>query len=178
MFDRDKLAVVRHLLEEHGTIREQIKLLGDSITDREALTALQKAHAEWMPGRPVGGLPEKQKRLYQLMSSLEEGLSTHFADEDKVLPPILGELLAKAIKLDHRELEEEIVKVKSIVAYLDTEESSREQVLSKESNTQDMLSSMIQKKVAHMDGEEMILNMALRALEHKERLRLVRATDE
>ena len=174
----DKLVVVRHLLDEHQTVRQHMKLVGDSLSDQEAISALQKAHADWIPGRPGAALPEKQKRLYQLMSSLEEGLANHFNYEERVLPPILGELLVEALRLDHRELKEEIGKFKSIVANLDIEESSREKLLSKESRMREMLGSIIRKKAEHLDREEMLLDMARRALEERERPRLVGAADD
>lgn len=172
----DKLVVVRHLLDEHRAIREHIKLVGDSMSDPEAILALQKAHAEWIPGRLGAALPEKQKRLYQLMSSLEEGLTNHFDHEERVLPPILGELLVEALGLDHRELKEEIGKAKSIVANLGIEESSREELLYKESRIREMLGSIIQKKAEHLDIEEILLDMARRALEERAKQRLVEAT--
>jgi len=174
----DKLAVVRHLVDEHRTIAEHIKLVGDSMSDPEAIFALQKSRGDWIPGRPGAALPEKQRRLYQLMSSLEEGLTHHFDHEERVLPPILGELLVEALGLDHRELKEEIGNAKSIVADLDIEESSREELLYKESRIREMLGSIIQKKAEHLDREEILLDMARRALEERERPLLAEAADD
>ena len=142
----------------------------------QGIISLQKAHAEWIPGRPGAALPEKQQRLYQLMSSLEEGLTNHFDHEERVMPPLLGELLVKALGLDHRELKEEIGKAKSIVANLAIEESSREELLYEESRIHEMLGSIIQKKMEHLYREEILLDMARRALEEIERPRLVEAT--
>ena len=174
----DKLVVVRHLLDEHQTVRQHMKLVGDSLSDQEAISALQKAHADWIPGRPGAALPEKQKRLYQLMSSLEEGLTNHFDHEERVLPPILGKLLMAALGLDHRDLKEEIDKAKSIVANLGIEESSREELLSKESRMREMLGSIIRNKAEHLDKEEILLDMARRALEERERSSLAEAADD
>ena len=48
---QDKLAIIKRIIDEHQTIKEHIKLVGDSVSDQEALTALQKAHADFIPGR-------------------------------------------------------------------------------------------------------------------------------
>ena len=55
---QDKLAVVKYIQDEHRTISEHMKLMGNSISDPEALLALQKAHVDWIPGRPGAALLE------------------------------------------------------------------------------------------------------------------------
>ena len=47
----DSLAIINKVIEEHQAIRRNIKLVGDSIPDQEALTALEKVRADFIPGR-------------------------------------------------------------------------------------------------------------------------------
>jgi hemerythrin len=163
---QDKLAIIKRVIDEHQTIRKHIKLVGDSVSDQEALTTLQKAHADFIPGR-LEVASEKQNKLQQAMSFLEEGLKNHFAFEEKVLPPLLGELLMQALVLEHREISREIDEAISTVANTRLEGLSREELVSKESHTQQMIDSICQLVEEHATKEEAILEMIRRAVEKK-----------
>ena len=161
---QDKLAIIRRILDEHQTIKGHLKLVGDSVSDQEALAALQKAHADFIPGR-LEVVSEKQRKLQQTMSALEEGLKNHFAFEEKSLPPLLGELLMQALVLEHREIRNEIDEAKSTVESIKLEGLSREELLSKESHIQQMIDNICQLVEEHATKEEAILEMVQRALE-------------
>ena len=161
---QDKLAIIRRIIDEHQTIKGHLKLVGDSVSDQEALAALQKAHADFIPGR-LEVMSEKQKKLQQTMSALEEGLKNHFAFEEKSLPPLLGELLMQALVLEHREIKNEIDEAKSTVESIKLEGLSREKLISKESHMQQMIENICQLVEEHATKEEAILEMVQRALE-------------
>ncbi len=163
---KDYLAIIKRVIEEHQTIREHVKLVGDSISDREALATLEKASTDWIPGRGKA-LSERQNRLLRTISSLEEGLKHHFAFEEKALPPLLGELLMQALILEHREIMKELVEAKSIVANTKLEGLRRDELLFQESHMQDMIHSIYQLNEGHLTKEEAILYMVQRALEEK-----------
>jgi len=161
---QDKLAIIRRIIDEHQTIKGHLKLVGDSVSDQEALAALQKAHADFIPGR-LEVMSEKQKKLQQTMSALDEGLKNHFAFEEKALPPLLGELLMQALVLEHREIKNEIDEAKSTVESIKLEGLSREKLISKESHMQQMIDNICQLVEEHATKEEAILEMVQRALE-------------
>lgn len=163
----DELTIINRIIEEHQNIRSYIKLVGDSIPDREALSSLSKTRAHWVPGRP-DILAEKQKKLEQTISFLDEGLRNHFAYEEKVLPPILGELFMRALVLDHQKVREEIDGAKSTVLGTKLEGLSREELLAKESEIQQVIESMCQTFEDHATREEVILGMLQRALQEKQ----------
>lgn len=163
---QDKLAIIKRIIDEHQTIKGHVKLVGDSVSDEEALAALQKAHADFIPGR-LEVMSEKQKKLQQTMSALDEGLKNHFAFEEKALPPLLGELLMQALILEHREIKNEIDEAKSTVESIKLEGLSREELLSKESHIQQMVGGICQLVEEHATKEEAILEMVQRALEEK-----------
>ncbi len=163
----DYLTTIRRIIEWHQTLREHIRLVGDSLSDREALTILKRARADWVPGRPEI-LAEKQKKLQRAISSLNEGLKNHFAYEEKYLPPILGELFMRALILDHQEIREKIKENESIVANIKLEGLSRDESLSQESYIQQVIESSCQLFEEHATREEIILEMLRRALEDKE----------
>ena len=160
----DKLAIIKRVIDEHQTIRRHVKLVGDSISDQEALLSLQKASADWIPGR-LEVLAEKHDKLRQTIGFLDEGLKNHFAFEEKALPPLFGELLMKALLLEHKEITDEINRVKSVVAGTKLEGSSREELLSREADIQQMINSICELVEEHAGKEETILEMLQRALE-------------
>jgi hypothetical protein len=162
----DELAIINRVIEEHATIKGHVKLVGDSVTDHEALASLEKARADWIPGRPEI-LSEKQKKLQQTISSLEEGLGNHFALEERSLPPLLGELLMQSLVLEHRKIKKEIDVVKSMAAGIKLEGLSRDELLAKESQMQQMVDKLHQLVEEHATREEIILDMIQSALAEK-----------
>ncbi len=122
----DSLTVINRLIEQHQAIRGHLKLVGDSISDAEAVASLEATQDDWIPGRP-GILAEKQKKLQQMLRSLDEGLKNHFAFEEEALPPLLGELFMRALILDHQQINKEIDEARSTVAATGLEGLSREE---------------------------------------------------
>lgn len=159
----DNLAIINKVIEEHQIIRGHVKLVGDSTSDQEAIASLTGARADWIPGRPEI-LAEKQKRLQQALSFLDEGLKNHFAFEERVLPPLLGDLFVRAITLDHREIIKEIDEAKSLVTDIKLEGLSRDELLSKESHIQQVIERITDLVEDHAIEEEVVLGMAERAL--------------
>jgi hemerythrin len=162
---QDKLAIIKRIIDEHQNIKQHVKLVGDSVSDQEALTALQKEHSNFIPGR-LEVISEKQKRLQQTMAFLEDGLKNHFAFEEKVLPPLLGELLAQALALEHREIIREIKEDKSIVANISLKGLSREELLEKEAHIEQVIDTLLQLIEEHAAREETVLGMIRSALEN------------
>ena len=162
----DSLAIINRVIEEHQRIREHVKLVGDSVNDPEALKSLEKARADWIPGR-LEAVSEKQKRLQQTLSALGEGLKRHFDFEEEALPPLLGELLMQSLIIDHRAMMKGIDEAKSIAADIKIEGLSRDELLSKEASIQQMVNDICQLVEEHAAREETILEMVKRALEEK-----------
>ena len=163
----DKLAIINRVIAEHQTIGQHVKLLGDSVSDEEALKSLEGARADWIPGR-LEAVSEKQKRLQQTMNALDEGLRRHFAFEEKALPPLLGELLMQSLILEHREIKERIDEAKSIAADTKLEGLSRDELLSEEAHMQHIVANIGHLVEEHAAREEAVLAMMQRALGEKD----------
>ena len=163
---QDNLAIIKKVIEEHQTIREHVKLVGDSIPDQEAMTALERARADWIPGQ-LEVLSGKHKKLQQTISALEEGLKNHFAFEGKVLPPLLGELIMRALIIEHREIGREINNAKLVVINTNLEGLNRKELLLKELDIQQMIDIICSLIEEHATREEAILEMVRVALEEK-----------
>jgi len=163
---QDDLAIIRKVIDEHESIRRHVKLVGDSISDQEALPGLERVRADWVPGR-LGTLAEKEDKLQQAIGFLDEGLQNHFAYEEKVLAPLLGELFMRALVLDHQEIRKEIDAAKSIVTEAKLEGLSREELLNKESHIQQVIKNMCYLIEEHAYKEETILEMLQKVLDKK-----------
>ena len=162
----DELAIINQVIEEHRKVRRHLKLAGDSLTDREAIASLQKARTDWVPGR-LEILAEKQKKLQQTVSALEEGLMHHFSYEEKNLPPILGELLTRTLLIEHREIRKGLDDVKNVISGSKLEGLNREQCLIEESKMHDFINNLGQAIDEHAHREEIILDMIQRALQER-----------
>lgn len=159
----DYLAEIEKIVEEHQTIRDGVKLVGDSVSDQEALNSLRSIHSDWVPGQPEL-LPEKQNRLRQTVSFLDEGLRNHFAAEEKVLPLVLGEFLMQALRLEHQEILEAISRAKSVTADTKLEGLSQEELMSKDLEMKNVVNNLSHLINGHAEKEELMLEMVKRVL--------------
>jgi len=163
----DNLAIISRIINEHQTIRGHVKLVGDSVSDEEAMERLERVRADFSPGQaPL--LSEKHDRLRQTMAYLDEGLRNHFAFEEKFLPPLLGELIMRALVLEHSKIASSIDNVKAIVAVAKLEGLGREELIARESRMQQAIYEMCHLVEEHAAREETVLGMVQRGLQDKE----------
>jgi hypothetical protein len=162
----DNLKIVDRVIKEHNTIREHVKLIGDSVSDLEALFSLQKARPDLILSS-TEALSEKQDKLQQTISALDEGLKNHFSFEEKLLPPLFGEFLMQALILEHREIKKKIDETKSLVTNTKLEGLSQRELLSQKVQIQQKVEGILQLVEEHAGKEETILKMLKKALEAK-----------
>ena len=155
---------VTRLREEHQAISEHLKLVGDSVSDREALRSLRGAHTDWVPSRPEI-LGKKLEKLQQTLSLLEEGLRNHFAFEENNLPPLCGDLLMKAILVDHQEIRKKLDEAKSIVFSNKLDSLSEDELTSLESRTKEAVDNVLNVVEEHARKEQVVLEMMRAVLE-------------
>ena len=164
--DFAKLRRINMIVDEHRTIRKHVKLVGDSVPDKEALGRLKKTRNDWAPERS-DVLSEKLDKLQQTLSFLDEGLKNHFSFEGKNLPPLCGDLLMRAILLEHKEIEKKIDEAKSMVASFASEGLNEEELASRGSQVQQMIGNLLNLVEEHATREETVLKMMQRVLEEK-----------
>jgi len=160
----DSLATIRKVIEEHQLIRGHLKLVGDTVSDREAVADLEEARIDWIPGRPQS-LVEIKENLQQALSSLDEGLKNHFTFEEEALPPLLGEVFMKAIRLDHQEIMKALQQAKTMSTDTKLVGLSRDELMHKEAETQQTINNLCQLVEEHASKEETILEMLQKGLE-------------
>lgn len=160
----NSLSIVNGVIEEHHAVRGHMKLVGDSVTDLEALFTLQKARPDWILGT-LEEIRKRQEKLLQTVSSLDEGLGNHFAYEEKVLPPLFGELLMRALALQHERIKVKTHEVKSLVRNSSPEALNQKELLATKSRIQRAVEHLLQLVEDHAAKEETILQMLREALE-------------
>ena len=162
----DSLEIIKQTIAAHRVIRGHIKLVGESIPDKEALFNLSLQSPNWLPGQTR--LTEKQQKLQQTLSALDEGLQNHFAFEEKHLPPLLGELATRALLVDHHQIKDEISNAKSLVAGIEPATLSPEALISRQSLIHQRINELREMIEDHARREEIVLEWLKRALEEKE----------
>ena len=160
----DHLAIIDKITTEHHSIRDHVRLVGDSLNDIEALFSLQRAHAGLIQAS-VEDLASKRLQLQRVLNQIDEGLRNHFAYEEKSLESLFGEALTKALKHEHHEIRTQIEVAKEIVAETDLEGLDQKEKLSSKSSLQQAVSSICQSVEQHAALEEQILRMLRKSLE-------------
>lgn len=163
----DNLKIIRDIISEHHSLKRHVKLVGDSVTDLEALFRLQQVHAGWTQSS-IETLSKKQEQLLQAVSFLDEGLRNHFAFEEKAFPMLLGEAVMKALLLEHQDISRRLGEVKALVTGISPEAVSQGELLSRKTQLQQKISGLCQMVEEHAADEEVVLKMVKRSLEGEE----------
>lgn len=154
----DQRDLIARVLEQHRAVQSHAARVQGSLAEQEALASLEKARLDWTPGR-FESLLEKRERLRQELATLDADLSEHFQFEEKTLPPLVGEFLARAFRLQHRHIRREIAEARSAVADAKLEGLAREELLLEESRVQQRISLVLQLVEEHRAKEELVLEM-------------------
>jgi len=162
----DYLELIKRLVEQHRTIRSQIRQAGQSISDLEAISDLQKQYEGWVLSSERE-LAEKKKNLQTSISSMVDGLNKHFEYEEKSLPPLMGDVLMQALLIEHRVLRKEMDRSIQVLSELEVQGFSREELLLRKSRMRQVMDSLYQMIEEHAGKEEMIFSMMQKALEER-----------
>ncbi|OGO02744.1 MAG: hypothetical protein A2Y91_01875 [Chloroflexi bacterium RBG_13_54_8] len=159
----DDLATIRKVIAAHHAVRRDVKSVGDSVSDLEALFSLQQSQSGWAQGS-IETLSKKREQLMQTIRLLGDGLKNHFAQEEKLLPPLFGEGLMKALLLEHRDIRKKLEEAEAMLTSTTLEGLSQEELLYKKARFQQMISNTCQMVEEHAGHEELILRMLERGL--------------
>ncbi len=162
----DNLAIINRVIQEHQRLRGNIKQVGDSVNDMEAVFSLQQAYSGWTLSS-MEAVSERQKQMVQTGGLLGIGINNHCACEGRDLPPLFGELLMQGLLLEHAGIRATIVKVKSLLADTQFTQMGQEKLLHEKSHIQQFINALFQEVEEHAAKEETILNMMKKALEKK-----------
>lgn len=160
----NRLEIIRHIIEFHHTIRNELQRIGQSINDLEALFQLRSEYSSWSQSS-IENLAESKTKLRETLKSLEEGLRKHFAYEEDNLPPILGEVMMKGLLVEHRAIRQEIKAADNLVFSTEYDSTGYEEAVLQKSRLQQAISNLAQSIENHASREETVLDMARKGLE-------------
>lgn len=159
---------LKQVIDEHQEITANLNLVAESIGDRKALEVLKKAEAETI-GDLSQPLSAKIEKILSSLTALEEGLKHHYDLEHETLPPIVGEVLMEALEIQHAEMLTEIESACSTLARSKAEHMTPQDRIVEEALMDALLERITREKEWHMVKEEAILDMAMVALEAREK---------
>ncbi len=160
----ESLATITRVISQHHEIRVHVRLVGDSISDEEAVCTLRAASADWIPGRQ-GAVVDRQQKLQQTLCYVQEGLKNHFAVEESILPLFMDETLLRALLLDHRRIADELASARSTVAAMQLEGLDREGLLIKEAHIRQLVDHLCHLIEDHTTKEDIVLDMMGKAVQ-------------
>ncbi len=161
----DILKSVQKISSEHQSIRQHIKLAGDTVNDIDAMITLQKVSSEWTQSS-LEELVNKQQQLQQALSLLEHGLKNHFALEEETLPPVLGKFLTKALISEHRNISKQIENAKAVLGEGGLEKLEQPELLEKKSVIREVVNKLYNTLETHANHEEVLFMMIKKGLEN------------
>ncbi len=163
MSTTDNLAIIRHVMLEHHDIRAELKQVGESVNDIEAVFNLHNVLSGWSQSS-MEALSEKQGHLQRTMDRLERGLKRHFDFEEETLPLLFGELLMRALVSEHEGIRDDINNAEVMIG-VPLEELSQSELLSRKTAVQKTIDALSQRVDTHAAEEEVVLRMIQRELE-------------
>jgi len=161
---KENLATITRVIGEHHETRVHVRLVGDSISDEEAVCALREARANWIPGRQ-GAAVDRQQKLQQTLCYVEDGLKNHFAVEETILPLFMDEMLVRALLLDHRRIADKLANTRATVADMQLDGLDREALLVKETDIRQLVDHLCHLIEDHTTKEDIVLDMMGRAVQ-------------
>jgi hemerythrin len=159
----ERLKVIQIVIDEHRMIRDNVKLVDDTVSDSEAVTLLNETHSNLNP-QQMDAVDHSHKELQGAINLLDQGLQNHFTVEDKTLPSLLGELLMEALRIEHNDIISLVNEVKAAITNFNLEGLNREEMLYKEFNLQKVINNLTEQIEQHAAKEEAMLNMMKRVI--------------
>lgn len=161
---KDALEVINSVLSQHSTITDHVKDTSNKMNDIDAIFDVQREtyKVAWSSSS-VADLLEKRDQLREKIQVLEDGLSKHFAYEEKVFPLVLGEILLKDILSDHSKVSEQTEKVKKCLNSLQGLE--KDELYSKRTELLESVNKLSDTITNHAHNEDRVLNMIKKVFE-------------
>ena len=158
------LAVLERIMEEHRLMVDRLKLAGDAISDLEAARRLEKANVAFTEKRSEPFL-ERLEAVLKELATIEAGVREHYRREEEELPPILGAVLARSLKMQHRHLVSDIESAVEAISRCRASGLSPDDRLNEEMLASALILRIYRETTEHMQAEDVVLAWAKIALE-------------
>lgn len=115
----ERMPNIESLMNEHSAIRGQMELVRVLTQEWDKLLAPQENVLK--SAEKLSTVAEKRRSLTQAVGYLEDGLKHHHSHEEAVMPPLSGDLIWKAIQLEHGEMLESLDRIDNLLLNSDIE---------------------------------------------------------
>ncbi|MFH0942017.1 MAG: hemerythrin domain-containing protein [Chloroflexota bacterium] len=157
-----ELEIIDQVIAQHQIIRLSLQGVQSSLTDFDALFSMQKAQSGWAQSS-VDKLQDQKQQFQDALSRVQKGLSDHFSWEERVLPPLLGEALTKALIFVHSEIRQQLEKTVTLVNDSTLKGPNQKDRLTEKLGVQNGTVTLTQMIEEHATTEEQILGMLKKA---------------
>jgi hypothetical protein len=164
MLPFEQLKIIDQVIREHQQIRSNIKLVGETVNDMEAVFGLQQAYSSWTQSTAVE-LKQKLDVMTRVLGTLLSGVAAHFTFEQERFPLLLGETVSHAIELEHEDIQKKAKLVSSSFAALDLDTLDKTTILTKKVQLQTNVGELTQMLQEHAHREDVIIGMVKKSLE-------------
>ena len=115
----EAIEIINNIIAQHQKITEMVKSTGTKMNDIDAVFSIQNStwQIAWMT-ETMPKLLEKREAMLKVINILSEGLTRHFAFEQKVMPLVLGGQLVKDILHDHDRVMAQLAATQTLLAGL------------------------------------------------------------
>ncbi len=143
------------LIYEHEAIRQHVRSLKNAL-DKEEELLIQKA--DKLTAAQSRTLSRSQYHLQQSLFFLRDGLTKHHLYEEKVLPNMIGNLLAAALKSEHKGMIEELSRDATML-HGDVRRLKDKELLARSYNIRQAIDDISRVIEEHITKEDIILGL-------------------
>ena len=154
----DQIQRIRGIIDEHKSIEEQIRQAVVGIEDWQITLESTAASGEAVQIESLSG---KQWRLVQAIDSLEQGLLGHYQRGEKELLQFIGPVMSKALRIQHREILEQLRSVRILLTDTDLKGLSMTELAEKYPNVKKELENTYRLISEHCTAATVILRLLL-----------------
>lgn len=149
---------VDNIVSEHVAVRQLVSSVGNYMNDLDAIFRLETERFNWTQ-TSLQALTEKKTQLAETIDTLWINLKKHFTYEEQHLTVPLGEILTKALIIEHEEISKEIERVKALIKDTKFEGLSQSDALSMKASLQQAIGRLSQMIEEHAKDEEVLVKL-------------------
>ena len=157
----DQIQEIKGIIDEHETIEDQIRQALRGLEDWQIALESTIVSGEAVEIESLSG---KQWRLVQAIDSLEGGMLGHYQREEHELLEFIGPAMSKALRIQHRDVLEQLRSVRVLLTGTDLKSLSMAELAAKYPNVKKELENAYRLIGEHGTAEDITLRLVLRGV--------------
>ena len=164
----EDLEIITKVMDQHELLQEHLGSVSSIMSDRRALSLIEEAKDELGVNWRLS-LTQRREYLIASLLTVEQGMKSHYEFEEEMLPPLYGELLTRALIVEHSGLIDSMRETIEAISALSFEKLNHQEELEMEALISTTLGALRDKKLDHQRREEAVLVTLRRILEEQAR---------